>query len=325
MAIDKKIELHLHLEGAATPDFIRQIAFEKKIDLSKIFASDGRYAIRDFVHFLQVYEAASAVLSRPEDYARLTRSVLHAASETGVIYCETFLAPDFCGGGDLAAWQDYLAAIEEAADQAQRDFGITMRGIVTLVRHFGPDQSKRVARCAAESAGRMICGFGMAGDETIGHPRDFAWAFDCAAEAGLPFSIHAGEWGGAQSVRETLDAYNPPRIGHGVQAIRDPELVARLADTGTVLECCPSSNLVLGVVPNWQSHPLARLRDAGVKVTVSTDDPPFFNTDMRREFAALEQHFGWGPAEFAEITKTALEAAFCDEATRAEISKQLTT
>jgi adenosine deaminase len=169
----------------------------------------------------------------------------------------------------------------------------------------------------------MICGFGMAGDEKIGHVCDFSWSFDCAAEAGLPFTIHAGEWGGAQSVRETLDAYNPPRIGHGVEAISDPDLVARLADTGVVLECCPVSNVFLGVFPNWKSHPLARLREAGVKVTVSTDDPPFFHTNMSREYEALEQHFGWGEAEFTEINQTALAAAFCDEETRARVAKWL--
>lgn len=323
MAHVKKVELHLHLEGAAQPDFIRQIAFEKKVDLSGIFTTQGGYDIHDFVHFLRVYEAATSVLTTPEDYARLTRSVLEASARHGVVYCETFLSPDFCGHGDLGAWRDYLSAMTEAADAAERDFGITMRGVITAVRHFGPDQAKRAARCAAETAGRMICGFGMAGDEKIGHVRDFSWSFDCAAEAGLPFSIHAGEWGGAQSVRETLDTYNPPRIGHGVEAISDPDLIARLADTGVVLECCPVSNVFLGVFPNWKSHPLARLREAGVKVTVSTDDPPFFHTNMSREYEALEQHFGWGEAEFIEINQTALAAAFCDQKTRTRVGKRL--
>ena len=113
-----KIELHLHHEGAAPPAFIRGLAREKSIDISKIFKSDGSYAFNDFTHFLQVYEAATSVLTTPRDYGRLTSALLEELAENGVIYAETFLSPDFCGGGDVSAWRDYLAEIEEAAQPA---------------------------------------------------------------------------------------------------------------------------------------------------------------------------------------------------------------
>lgn len=318
-----KIELHLHLEGGAPPAFVAGLAREKSVDLSGIFRPDGGYAYSDFWHFLSVYEAATSVLKTPEDYARLTTAVLEQSAAHGVVYAETFLSPDFCGGGDPVAWREYLHAIREAAAAAERAHAITLRGIVTCIRHFGPDRARPIARCAAETAGDWLVGFGMAGDELIGQPGDYAWAFDCAREAGLRITVHAGEWGGAGSVRAALDQLAPERIGHGVQAIEDPALVERLAEDGIVLECCPGSNVVLGVFPDWPSHPIERLRARGVKVTVSTDDPPFFGVTMTSDYENLNRHFGWDDAVFAEINRTALDAAFCDPATKKTIAKRL--
>ncbi len=318
-----KIELHLHHEGAAPPAFIRQLAHEKRVDLSGIFKPDGSYDFRDFAHFLSVYEAACEVLKSPEDFRRLTLAILEESAENGVVYSETFLSPDFCGGGDLAAWKDYLTAIQDAADEAERKFDITLRGVVTCVRHFGPEQAKRSAQCAAETTGDWITGFGMGGNESVGAQADYTWAFECAREAGLRLTTHAGEFGGPESVRDAVRHLGVERVGHGVRAIEDPDLVHELVDRGVTLEVCPGSNVVLGLFPDFAAHPIARLRDAGVKVTVSTDDPPFFHTTMRREYEMLNQAFGWDADDFAALNKTALEAAFCDEATRARVQKRL--
>ncbi len=318
-----KVELHLHHEGAAPPAFIRGLAQEKNVDISKVFDERGHYAYENFVHFLSVYEAATSVLQTPEDYARLTRAVLEESAAHGVVYSETFLSPDFCGGGDVAAWREYLHAIEEVADEAEKTLGITLRGVITCIRHFGPEKARPIAVCAAETKGRFITGFGIAGDEGTGKPRDFTWAFDCAREAGLRLTAHAGEWGGPQSVRDALTDLKVERIGHGVRAIEDLALVDELAEKGVTLEVCPGSNVTLGLYPNWRRHPIEQLRERGVKVTVSTDDPPFFHTTMTREFEELERAFGWDAEVFGEITRTALDAAFCDEDTRARIAKKL--
>lgn len=317
-----KVELHLHLEGAAPPAFIRGLAQEKNIDIGGIFAPDGGYAYRDFEHFLSVYEAACTVLTGPQEFARLVDAVLEQSTANGVVYSETFLSPDFCGGCDLGAWREYLAAMEEAAHRAEAQ-GITLRGIVTCIRHFGPEQAKKAALCAAETAGDWIVGFGMAGAENAGEQKDFAWAFDAAREAGLRLTTHAGEWRGPQEVRAALRDLNVDRIGHGVRAIEDASLVEELADQGVTLECCPGSNVFLGVYDRLADHPIERLRAAGVNVTVSTDDPPFFNTTMRREYRDLAQTFGWDAGRLRAINQTALEAAFCDDATRARIAKRL--
>ncbi|WP_137699441.1 adenosine deaminase [Marimonas lutisalis] len=318
-----KLELHLHLEGAAPPSFIRGLSREKSIDISRIFTEKGGYAFHGFTHFLQVYEAATSVLTTPRDYGRLTAAALEQAAENGVVYIETFLSPDFCGGGDLHAWRDYLAEIEDAAAEAEKSHGIIHRGIITCIRHFGPDAAKPIALCAAETAGDFIRGFGMGGDETVGRQGDYAWAFDCAREAGLHLTTHAGECGGPESIREALRDLQVERIGHGVAAHADHALIDILAEREITLEVCPGSNVALGLFPSFATHPLAKLREAGVKVTISTDDPPFFHTSMTREYEELARAYRWGEEDFAELNRNALAASFCDDGTRARVQKIL--
>ncbi len=318
-----KVELHLHLEGAAPPAFIRGLAAEKKMDISGIFDERGNYAYRDFWDFLTVYEAATEALKTPEDYHRLTLAVLEESAASGVIYSETFLSPDFCGGRDVGAWREFLHAIREAADLAEKRDGIVLRGIVTPIRHFGPEKAREVARCAAETAGDWIVGFGLAGDEKVCKPKDFSWSFDAAREAGLRLTCHAGEWGGPNSVRDAIRDLGVERIGHGVRAIEDLALVDEIAEVGIVLEVCPGSNVALGLYKDFRAHPIHALRERGVKVTVSTDDPPFFHTTMAREYQMLAEAFDWDDGVFSDIARTSAKAAFCDEGTRDKILKKL--
>jgi len=318
-----KVELHLHLEGAAPPELIQEMAAEKSLDISGIFDAAGNYSFQDFDEFLKVYEAACTVLQTPEDFYRLTLAVLAESAAQGVVYTECFISPDFCGGGDLAAWRDYLAAIETAANDAEKQFGITLRAIVTAIRHFGPDGAKAATICAAETAGGFLTGFGLAGAEMMHRPGDFAYVFDQAREAGLGLTAHAGEWGGPDMVAETLRDLKVSRIGHGINAVQDQDLLRELADRGTVLEVCPGSNVFLGAVESLEAHPIAKLRDAGVKLTVSTDDPPFFRTTMSAEYDGLQRVFDWQEEDFRALNNTALDAAFCDADTRRRIAKKL--
>ncbi|MGJ8612560.1 MAG: adenosine deaminase [Octadecabacter sp.] len=320
-----KVELHTHIEGCAPPAFIRGLAKEKSIDISGIFNADGTYAYRDFDHFLEVYEAACTTLTGPQEFYRLTKAILEESASHGVVYQETFISPDFCGGGDVGAWREYLDAIEMAANEADRDLGITLKCIATCVRHFGADNAKAAARCAAETAGDFVTGFGMGGAENFGKPADFAYAYDMAREAGLALTSHSGEWGGPDDIRDTLRDLKVTRLGHGINAIKDPALVQQIIDTDVVLEVCPGSNVFLNASGDWADHPIKRLRDAGVKVTVSTDDPPFFGTTMTREFDMLADTFGWNETDFRALNQTALDAAFCDAATRTKIEKRLET
>ena len=314
-----KLELHLHLEGAAPPAFIRSLADRKRVALGPIFDDAGNYSYTGFSDFLNVYEQACEVLKTPRDYHDLTRAVLDQSASHNVIYTEIFASPDFCGGSDPVAWREYLAAITEAAEAARADTGIECRFVGTCVRHFGPEKAEIAAQRCAEVAGDRMVGFGMGGAEGYLRPADFIRAFACAAEAGLPLTTHAGEFGGADSVSESLDHLGVRRIGHGVRSIEDAGLIERLAAERITLEVNPGSNIALGVYGDWADHPIARLRAAGVPVTVSTDDPPYFHTDMTREYDMLEQVFGWGEAEFSEVNENAVEAAFCDDATKTKL------
>jgi len=181
----------------------------------------------------------------------------------------------------------------------------------------------KAAEYAAKSDNPLIKGFNMAGEERMGRVADYARAFDIAREAGLGITIHAGEVCGAFSVADAVELVRPDRIGHGVRAIEDMDLVKRLADLGTVLEVCPGSNIALKVFPDFQSHPLRKLREAGVKVTINSDDPPFFHTSLKREYELASTAFGFSDDEINAMTRTAIEAAFVDEATRAALLTKL--
>ena len=318
-----KVELHLHIEGAAPPVFIRELAAEQNVDLSRIFDADGGYEWDDFAAFLRTYEAACTVLRGPEEFRRLTEAVLAAQAAQNVIYTEHFLAPDLCGGGDPGAWHEHLAAIVEGAANARAAHGIEVRFISTCIRHLGPEQAAHTARISAETASDMLTGFGMGGEERHLMPGDFAPAFAIAEEAGLALTCHAGEICGADMVRATLDAINVTRIGHGVRAIEDPQLVRRLADEGIVLEVNPGSNIALSVFPDWPSHPIERLRQAGVPVTVSTDDPPYFHVTLQDDYENLNRFHGWAEMDFRDQNRVAMDAAFCDTETKARIKARL--
>lgn len=318
-----KVELHLHLEGAAPPKFIKGLAAEKRLDIGGIFDEQGAYRYGDFWEFIKVYEAACTALQSPMDFYRLTLAVLEESAKSGVVYTEAFLSPDFCGGRDLIAWREYLAAIAEAAGVARRDFGIEMRGIVTCIRHFGPEKARQTVACAVETKGDFITGFGIAGDELIGKPKDFLWSFDAAREAGLRLTAHAGEWGGPSSVRDAIHDLGVERIGHGVRAIEDLALIDEIAEKGIVLEVCPGSNVALGIYPDFRAHPIGQMFDREVKVTISTDDPPYFHTTMEREYEMLHRAFDWDKGVFDKIARTSLDAAFCDGDTKGRILKLL--
>ena len=211
--------------------------------------------------------------------------------------------------------------------QPYRDGAVVRQPLTRVALGIDHDAQRVVhqpaARCAAETAGTFITGFGLAGDEKVLNPKDFTYAFDMAREAGLSLTAHAGEWGGPESIRDALKHLRPQRIGHGARAIEDLALVDELAEQRIPLELCPGSNVALGLYPTTRKHPIGELYRRGVKVTINTDDPPFFHTTMEREYQSLHDAFDWDDGVFAEIARNALDAAFCDTDTKALIAKQL--
>lgn len=306
-----KLELHLHLEGAAPPPLVRRLAAEKGLDMTGVFDDEGRYNSNDFTSFLRTYERVSTVFTTPDDYLALTEAVLTECANHGVIYAEVFLSPTSLGY-DLGKWTEFLAAIEEGADRAEAKHGIIARLIPVAIRHHGPEQAVVGAKTMIGAPRGRMRGFGIAGDERLHLPKDFAPAFEAMSDAGFRLTAHAGEFGGAESVRAAIDDLNVERIGHGVRAAEDPDLLVRLAAEGQVLETCPGSNVSLGVYPDLGSHSIGTLVAAGVKCTISTDDPPFFHTDMTAEYKGLEATFAMDEAQFARFARTAVQAAFCE-------------
>lgn len=311
-----KAEIHLHLEGAAPPAFIRAIAAEQGAHLDGVFDRAGHYQWRDFADFLDCYQRATSVLTAPDHFRRLVEAVLRQSAAQGVVYTEIFIAPHVADGHDPGAWVDRLAAMEAGADAVPE---VETRFIAIAIRNLGPESAVEAARLAAEHATPRLTGFGMAGEERYLTVVDFAPAFAMAREAGLGLTCHAGELMGPESVKDALDILGVTRLGHGVRAIEDPALVDRLAAENIVLEVNLGSNLALGLYPDLASHPVTRLRDAGVRVTLSTDDPPYFHTSLSAEYEALARHHGWKRSDFDAANRNAMEAAFCDDETRRRI------
>jgi adenosine deaminase len=316
-----KAELHCHIEGAASPRLVERKAIKYGADVSA-FIQDGKFVWHDFTSFLRAFDQASMLFRTAEDYADLAEDYLLSLSRQDAIYSEFFISTDHAisAGLDPRAYIDGLA---EGIQRAKAATGIETRMIATGLRHKGPEAVTAAAQYIAANPHPLITGFGMAGDERMHHPGDFAAAFDIARGAGLGITVHAGELAGWESVADALYALKPARIGHGVRAIENSDLVQRLADEQVVLECCPGSNIALGVYPDFPSHPFAALAKAGVPITLNADDPPYFHTDLAREYEIAATYFGYDDVKLTEVTATALMAAFVDEDTRTALLERL--
>jgi adenosine deaminase len=317
-----KAELHCHIEGAAAPGLVRRLAGRHGIDLSGLFDADGGYAWHDFASFLAAYGRATSVFRTRDDFRALAFDYFTSLAAEGAIYGEIFIAPDIAEDGGVA-YDNYVGGLADGIGEAEAATGIVGRMILTSIRHLGPARVRALVERAVTNPHPRMTGFGIAGDETMHHPRDFADAFRIAREAGFGLTAHAGELAGPESVSAALDHFGVKRIGHGVRAIEDPALVKRLADEGIVLELCPSSNVALKLYPDIAHHPFRRLMEAGVRVTINSDDPPYFHTSLGGEYEKLGHYQRLDAAALSATTRTAIEAAFVDETTRAGLLAKL--
>ncbi|MER8957586.1 MULTISPECIES: adenosine deaminase [unclassified Mesorhizobium] len=316
-----KAELHCHIEGAAAPELVLRQAEKYGKEASR-YIQDGSFVWRDFTSFLAAYDFSSDLFRTEEDYARLADHYLTSLARDGAIYSEVFTSPDHASKAGLSP-KAYTDALGEGMARAKAKTGIEGRMIVTGVRNFGVESIERAARFAARCGHPLVTGFGVAGDERIGDLEDYVRAFEIAREAGLGITVHAGELMGWESVEAALDHIRPSRIGHGVRAIENPELMRRIADEGVVLECCPGSNIALKIFDSFADHPFPALRAAGCKVTLNSDDPPYFWTSLKREYDIAAEHFAMDDKALTAVTRTAIEAAFVDRKTRAVLLGRL--
>ena len=311
-----KAELHVHLEGTATPELIGSIAARNGLQLPPgLLAAPDRFAWRDFLDFLATYDLAASVVRTGQDFRDITYAYLSACAAEGVVYVELIASPDHAhaaGLGDAEHWDGIAAGI----DDARTDHGIEARILATAIRNYGVEAAVAVAEHIASRPHPYVVGLQLAGDEAGYPPEPFAAAYEIATAAGLGATVHAGEWAGPASVRGALGLPGVTRISHGVRAVEDPELVAELARRGTVLEVCPTSNVVLGIFGSYAEHPFTALRDAGVALTLASDDPPYFGASIGGEYAVAAEHYGLDDAALVSLTRTAITASFAEPALR---------
>ncbi len=294
-----KAELHLHLEGSVDPATLVELAPELS------FAeADKLFAFSDFQGFLKAYGYVVKFLKMPEDYALITRRLLERLAGQNVRYAEIFIS------AGVMLWKDQeFGPVYDAVRDAARQSPVEVRWIVDAVRQFGVEHCMAVARMAAERAGDGVVAYGIGGDEARGPANWFTDVFRFARDAGLRLTAHAGESTGPESIWGALEL-GAERIGHGIAAIRDPVLVKHLRDHDIPLEISITSNVVTGVVASLREHPVRRLYDAGVPITLNTDDPGFFRATLEGEYELAAREFGFGEADLRRIAENGFRYAF---------------
>lgn len=296
-----KAHLHLHLEAAMRPSTLRDLAAEHGIAVPALDFST-------FADFIVLYRLATDVLRRPADLRRLVREMAEDARDDGAVWVEYFVYPPLWLGR-FGSDEEALDLVIDAARVATASTGVGLAAIVTADRTLDPDLAVRAAELAVSRAGRGVAGFGLANDETDHPPEPFENAFAIAVEGGLLSVPHAGELAGPESVRGALDVLHADRVGHGVRAVEDPALVARLAAERVTCDVAVTSNLALGLYPSVREHAIGTLIDAGVPVTINADDPLLFGPGVLAEYASVRDAYGYSDDQMAAIARTSITAS----------------
>jgi aminodeoxyfutalosine deaminase len=303
-----KIELHVHLEGTVRPQTLREIARRNGYALPDDLES--LYRFRDFPHFIEVFSFTVGALQRYDDFRQIVVEYAAEAKEHGAVYLEGIFAPGLWRRGlDV---DEVFGGFCDGAEEARELHGVEVRLTPDIPRVYSLEDALTTARHALKYRERGVVGIGLGGPEEGHPPEPYAEAFALARDGGLASVPHAGEAVGPESVRGALEALDAHRIRHGIRAVEDAGLVRELAGRGTVLDVCPLSNLRTGVVRSLEEHPLPQLVTAGVRCSISTDDPAMFDTDLTRDYEAAAS-LGVSPRAAYEA---GLAGALCDEETR---------
>ncbi|WP_028388905.1 adenosine deaminase [Legionella fairfieldensis] len=319
--IIKKAELHVHLEGTITPALAKKLAQRNKLQLpATLISSDEQsYQYADFFGFLKAYDEVAAVIKHPQDYYDITYDYLQSNAKENTIYVEMMYSPDHAEQSSGIPSTEHLQAIQQAINDAEEKFQIIGRIIITAVRHFGSEAAIKVARQALKEKVPCIVGFGLGGDEINFPPKLFRKAYTIASEGGLSCTVHAGEFASARSMLEAMDCLPIRRIGHGVQAIHSAETIQELKARNIALEICPSSNLALGLFKDLKSHPIAHFVEAGIQISLGSDDPPFFRTNLANEYQKVQTAYQYSDQQMNTFTGMAIDSGFMDHKTKQKI------
>jgi adenosine deaminase len=318
-----KVELHVHLEGSIRPATLLQLAKRNgvRLPVGDVEGLREFYHFRDFAHFITVYETVLGCLRTPDDFRLIACEFGADCARQHIHYAEvtfTILSNQRHTG---LPWRAILEGANAGREQARAEFGVDWRWVVDICRDF-PETQDEVVEVALAARDAGVVALGLGGSEA-GFPSElFERSFARAREAGLGRVPHAGETAGPESVWGALRCLHANRLGHGVRGVEDPALVAHLRERQVPLEVCPTSNICLGVYPGYSAHPLRRLWDTGLLVTVNSDDPALFNTDLTREYAVLVDHFGFGAEELERVSLNALWASFLPDEEKARLEAE---
>jgi adenosine deaminase/aminodeoxyfutalosine deaminase len=319
-----KAELHLHLEGTVDPATLSELSrrhptplttennrYTSIADSGRVFTEEEAqelYNYTSFTGFLLAFKAVTERLRTADDYELVTYRMMQKLAEQHVRHAEVYVSVGvvYWRGGDFPP---LFEGLERGRERGERDFGVSISWIFDAVRHFGSDEAMKVVEQAIRFKGRNVVGIGLGGDERKGPPEQFRDVYQLAHENGLRLTVHAGETVGPESIWGAIRELKADRIGHGLHAVDDPGLVRYLAEQKLPVEVCISSNVLTGCT-SLEQHPVRKLFDAGVLVTLNTDDPEMFHTTLNREYQIAQEVFGFSNDELQQLAENSFRAAF---------------
>jgi adenosine deaminase len=320
-----KVELHVHLEGSIRPQTLLALAKHHGVSLPADSVEDLQswYRFTDFAHFIDVYATTVSCLRSADDVELITREVLLGQKAQNIMHSEVTYTPFPLYRDRRISFNEQLAAINRARAWGEKELGVSMTLTVDISREqVNESESLAIADWAISGLGQGVTGFGLGGPEVGYPPALFQKAFARAREAGLASVPHAGETEGPDSIWGALHDLGADRIGHGVRCLEDDRLVAELRDRRLPLEVCPTSNACLGVFADLASHPLPRMIEQGLFVTINSDDPPIFNTSLTNEYIKVAQVFHLDAEMIERLAWNGLHASVMPEAKRGTLEQQ---
>ncbi|MEX0348437.1 MAG: adenosine deaminase [Paracoccaceae bacterium] len=309
-----KAELHLHIEGTLEPELMFELAKRNTVNLPYETVEDVRnaYQFDCLQDFLDIYYLGMSVLVTERDFHDLTWAYLERVQQDGLTHVEMFFDPQAHTDRGIA-FETVVAGITSALEQARREFGITSKLIMCFLRHLPEEQAFEALECACQHKDHIF-GVGLDSSERGNPPEKFERVFKAARDAGFVPVAHAGEEGDASYVRGALDALGVQRVDHGNRAFDDPALIKRLADQQTPLTMCPISNWRLKGIPNLAASPVKKALDAGLLVTVNSDDPSYFGGYLNDNYRAVHENLSLTESEVVTLARNSFAGSFLSDA-----------
>ena len=319
-----KAELHLHLEGTITPETLVELSRRHDDTPLNLEQARALYQYQDFTGFLMAFKAVTERLRTPEDYELITYKMLEALVRQGVVHAEVYVSVGVVYYWRRVEFEPLFEGMERARLKAEKELGITLYWIFDAVRHFGPEEAAKVFRKAAELKIKhpSILGIGIGGDERKTGAEAFRDLYAEAHDAGLHLTAHAGETVGPQSIWSALNI-GSERLGHVLTATQDAELIEVLTQRQVPVEICVTSNIRTGCCIKLEDHPVRQYFDAGLMVTLNSDDPTMFGSNLESEYLLAHEQFGFTLEHLRELAGNSIEASFLPPGRKIALLQQI--